>query len=75
MSPPPSCLASRCCATGSYFVLSMFDKLWHPDVTEAEALDMMLQGIAEVKQRLVVAPTNFVIKVIDKNGIRVVHTI
>lgn len=34
-------------------MLSMFDKLWHPDVTEAEALDMHLKGIEEVKQRLV----------------------
>lgn len=40
-------------SSGSYFVLSMFDKLWHPDVTEAEALDMHLKGIEEVKQRLV----------------------
>ena len=44
---PPSLAAPRCdylatlhhmniCGTGygSYFVLSMFDKLWHPDVTE-----------------------------------------
>ncbi|KAG1679151.1 hypothetical protein FOA52_000506 [Chlamydomonas sp. UWO 241] len=60
---------------GSYFVLSMFDQLWRPDVTEAEALDMMLKGIAEVKQRLVVAPSAYVIKVIDKDGIRTVHTV
>lgn len=38
---------------GSFFVLSMFDKLWHPDLTQAEALDMMLKGIEEVKMRLV----------------------
>lgn len=60
---------------GSYFVLSMFDKLWHPDVTEEEALDMMLKGIEEVKQRLVVAPSNFIIKVIDKQGLRTVKVI
>ncbi len=34
-------------------MLSMFDKLWHPELTEAEALDMMLKGIEEVKMRLV----------------------
>lgn len=60
---------------GALFVLSMFDKMWRPDVTEAEALDMMLKGIDEVKQRLVVAPSHYVIKVIDKNGIRTVLTI
>jgi|LauGreDrversion2_5_1035112.scaffolds.fasta_scaffold40809_2 20S proteasome subunit beta 4 len=53
----------------------MFDKMWRPDVTEAEALDMMLKGIDEVKQRLVVAPAHYNIKVIDKNGIRTVLTI
>lgn len=60
---------------GSYFVLSMFDKMWRPDLTEAEALDMMLQGIEEVKRRLVVAPSAYIIKVIDKNGTRVVKTV
>lgn len=65
MSPP----------AGALFVLSMFDKMWHPDVTEAEALDMMLKGIDEVKERLVVAPAHYVIKVVDKAGIRTVKTI
>eukprot|EP00798_Chlamydomonas_sp_ICE-L_P006401 gene6401-3015_t len=60
---------------GSYFVLSLFDKLWRPDLTEAEALDLMLQGIDEVKRRLVVAPASFIIKVIDKDGTRVVKTV
>ena len=63
-SPPPRAHA------GSYFVLSMFDKLWHPDVTEAEALEMMRKGVAEVKSRLVVAPPKYLVKVIDKDGIR-----
>lgn len=27
--------------TGSYFVLSLCDRLWHPDMTEAEALELM----------------------------------
>lgn len=41
--------ASACCLVcvtlaGSYFVLSLFDKLWHPYLTEAEALDMMKKG-------------------------------
>jgi 20S proteasome subunit beta 4 len=52
------------------FVLSLFDKLWHPNLTVDEALNMMEQGIAEVKRRLVVAPPAFIVKVVDKNGIR-----
>ncbi|GAB4822149.1 hypothetical protein N2152v2_009195 [Parachlorella kessleri] len=65
------------CGTGygSYFVLSMFDKLWHPNLTETEALDMMKKGIEEVQRRLVVAPTTYIIKVIDKDGTRTVAEI
>jgi len=60
---------------GAMFVLSLFDKLWHPNLTEAEAVDMMEQGVAEVKRRLVVAPPAYIIKVIDKNGVRTVKTL
>lgn len=34
---------------GSYFVLSMFDRLWHKDLTEDEALSLMMKGIEEVR--------------------------
>ncbi|KAJ9508089.1 hypothetical protein QJQ45_021438 [Haematococcus lacustris] len=60
---------------GAMFVLSLFDKLWHPDLTEAEAVDMMEQGIAELKRRLVVVPPAFNIKIVDKDGIRLVKTL
>ncbi|KAK9869037.1 hypothetical protein WJX84_005186 [Apatococcus fuscideae] len=56
---------------GSYFVLSMFDKLWHKEVSQEEAFEMMKKGVAEVKARLVVAPSAFIVKVIDKDGTRV----
>lgn len=55
---------------GSYFMLSLFDRLWHPNVEEDEALSMMLRAIEEVKKRLVVAPPKYIIKVVDKNGVR-----
>ena len=57
---------------GSYFTLSLFDKLWHPELTEAEALSMMEKGIEEIRRRLVVAAPKFVVKVVDANGIRTV---
>lgn len=60
---------------GSYFVLSLFDRLWRPDLTEQEAVDLMKKGIEEVKKRLVVAPPKYVIKVVDKNGIRTVEEV
>eukprot|EP00887_Chlorella_sp_A99_P006277 scaffold3.g6277.t1 len=55
---------------GSYFVLSLFDRLWRPDLTQEEALELMRQGVEEVKKRLVVAPPKYIVKVIDKDGIR-----
>mmetsp|Transcript_4410 Transcript_4410/g.12367 ORF Transcript_4410/g.12367 Transcript_4410/m.12367 type:complete len:194 (+) Transcript_4410:373-954(+) len=60
------------CGTGygSYFVLSLFDKLWHNQLTEAEALEMMEKGIAEVRRRLVVSASAYEIKIVDKDGIR-----
>ena len=57
---------------GSYFTLSLFDKLWHPDLTEAEALSMMEKAVDEIRRRLVVAAPKFVVKVVDENGIRTV---
>lgn len=30
-------------------MLSMFDKLWHPALTEAEAFEMMRKGVEEVR--------------------------
>jgi 20S proteasome subunit beta 4 len=65
----------HCVHAGSNFVLSLFDQLWHPNVTEAEAVAMMEAGVAEVKRRLVVAPPAFIIKVVDKNGIRTIKTL
>ena len=57
-------------AAGSYFVLSMFDKLWRPELTEADALEMMEKGVAEVRKRLIVSCPGYEIKVVDKDGIR-----
>ena len=56
-------------------MLSMFDRLWKKNMTEAEALNLMEQGVAEVKRRLVIAPPSFIVKVIDKDGIRTVKTL
>lgn len=57
---------------GSYFVLSLFDKMWKKDLSQDEALEMMKKGIQEVKARLVTAPPRYIVKVIDKDGTRVV---
>jgi 20S proteasome subunit beta 4 len=60
---------------GAMFVLSLFDKLWHPNLSVAEAVDMMEQGVAEVRRRLVVAPPAYIIKLVNKDGVSVIKTL
>ncbi|GIL63804.1 hypothetical protein Vafri_17806 [Volvox africanus] len=60
---------------GSHFTLSLFDKMWHPELTVDDAVAMIDAGITEVKKRLVVAPPHYIIKVVDKDGVRVVKTV
>nr|GEV09908.1 tobamovirus multiplication protein 3 [Tanacetum cinerariifolium] len=55
---------------GSYFALSMMDRHYHPDMTVEEAVKLADQCIDEIRSRLVVAPQNFIIKIVDKDGAR-----
>lgn len=55
---------------GAYFALSIMDHLWKPDLTEAEALDIIRKCIQEMKTRFIINMDKFTIKVVDKNGIR-----
>ena len=56
---------------GGSFVLSLFDKAWRPGMSVEEALALADAAIAEVRCRLVVAPPNYIIKIVDKDGARV----
>ncbi|KAE8717621.1 Proteasome subunit beta type-2-B [Hibiscus syriacus] len=55
---------------GSYFFLSMMDRHYHSNMTVEEAIDLVDKCIMEIRSRLVVAPPNFVIKIVDKDGAR-----
>ena len=59
-------------SSSSSDTVSMYDRMWHPDLTEAEALEMMRLGIEEVKNRLVVASPTYTVKIVDENGIRTI---
>ncbi len=68
------CLHKMSCAAHGYggsFVLSLFDKAWRPGLSVDEAVGLCDAAIAEVRSRLVVAPPSYVIKVVDKDGARV----
>lgn len=56
---------------GSYFALAMMDRHYRKDMTVEEAIELVDQCILEIRTRLVVAPPNFVIKIVDKDGARV----
>lgn len=55
---------------GSYFSLSMMDRYYHSDMSVEEAINLVDKCIIEIRSRLVVAPPNFVIKIVDTDGAR-----
>ncbi|KAK6929933.1 Proteasome, subunit alpha/beta [Dillenia turbinata] len=55
---------------GSYFSLAMMDRHYHSGMSLEEAIDLVDKCITEIRSRLVVAPPNFVIKIVDKDGAR-----
>ena len=58
---------------GSYFSLAMMDRHYHRDMTLEEAVELVDKCIIEIRSRLVVAPPNFVIKIVDEGGARELH--
>ncbi|RHN73950.1 putative proteasome endopeptidase complex [Medicago truncatula] len=48
----------------------MMDKHFHSGMNVEEAIDLVDKCILEIRSRLVVAPPNFVIKIVDKDGAR-----
>ncbi|KAK8934698.1 Proteasome subunit beta type-2-A [Platanthera zijinensis] len=55
---------------GSYFSLSMMDRHYRNGMSLEQAIDLVDKCIIEIRSRLVVAPPNFVIKIVDQNGAR-----
>jgi len=55
---------------GSYFCLSMMDRHYHSGMSVEEAVELVDKCITEIQSRLVVAPPNFVIKIVDRDGAR-----
>ena len=54
------------------FISSVFDREWKKDMTEEEGLEVVRKCIHELHTRFMISQPNFVIKIIDSNGIRVV---
>ncbi|KAJ3559644.1 hypothetical protein NM688_g215 [Phlebia brevispora] len=58
---------------GSYFALSLLDRYHDPEATLEEGLAVLRRCVDEVSKRLVVDPGKYLVKVVDKDGIRVVE--
>ena len=56
----------------SNFCLSVMDKEYREDCTEEGAVDIVQKCIHELETRFLLAQPNFIIKVIDKDGIRTI---
>ena len=54
------------------FILSVFDRDWRPDMTEAEGMDVIKKCIHELHTRFLISQPNFVVKIVDQAGTRVV---
>jgi len=55
---------------GAYFALSIMDRYWKPDITEAEGLEVIRKCIQEMKTRFIINMDRFTIKIVDKDGVR-----
>ena len=56
----------------AYFTLSIMDREWKDTCTEEEAIEIIKHCVAEIQKRFLIQQPNFMIKAVDKNGVRVV---
>lgn len=55
------------------FILSVFDRDWKPNMSLDEGLEVVRRCIHELKVRFLISQPVFIVKVVDKNGTRVVQ--
>jgi len=61
-----------CQGYAGYFVLSILDRHYKKGMTLEEGLNVLRLCIQQLKTRFVLNTVSFIIKVVDKNGIRVI---
>lgn len=60
---------------GTTFVTAVLDRLWRPDLTEQEGLDLMQKCCDEVKKRVIISNAHFITKVVNKDGAQLVPSV
>mmetsp|Transcript_1939 Transcript_1939/g.2765 ORF Transcript_1939/g.2765 Transcript_1939/m.2765 type:complete len:203 (-) Transcript_1939:170-778(-) len=61
-----------CQGYASNFCLSIMDREWREGMTEEEAVSTVENCINELHERFLISQNNFIIKVVDKDGVKVV---
>lgn len=54
---------------GAFFCLSIMDRYHRPDMTLEEGRALMIKVIEEMQHRFLVSMPEFIIKIVDKNGV------
>nr|QBH72698.1 proteasome subunit beta type [Thermobia domestica] len=55
---------------GGFFALSIFDRYYRRDMTSEEAYELMKKCVREIHKRLIINMNQFVVRIVDANGIR-----
>lgn len=64
-----------CHGYGASFVTALLDRFWRADLTQQEGLELMQKCMDEVKLRIVVSNSNFIVKAVTSKGVEVVTAI
>jgi 20S proteasome subunit beta 4 len=54
----------------SSFLLGLFDRLYKPNLIFEEGVEIIKSCISEIRQRFLINTCNFIVKVVDKQGVR-----
>ena len=57
----------------AYFVSSVLSNAWKPNLTREQAVDIVKMAIHELRTRFMIAQDNFIVKLVDANGIQVIN--
>ena len=58
---------------GAYFALGLLDRYWHPEISETEAIELIHKCINEIRVRFLMDRNHFVIKLVNKDGVKVIQ--
>lgn len=58
---------------GAYFILSIMDKYYQKNMNVEQSLQLVDKCIWEIGTRMVASPAGYIIKIVDKDGARLLE--